>query len=163
MATPFVKIVGLFVDAAPAEVQAVLAQVPLDLLQFHGDEAPDYCESFGRPYIKAIRVRSSRDAEAGVAAHSKASGFLFDAWHRELKGGTGECFDWNLIPEARPQPLILAGGLDAGNVSAALRAVRPYAVDVSSGVEAEAGIKDVGKITAFIEQIHRFDQRQNVD
>lgn len=147
---PFVSAVGLFVDAAPEYVREVLAQVHLDLLQFHGDESPDYCRQFGMPYIKAVRVRPETNLLQYAAAYADAKGLLLDTFMPGTPGGTGQTFDWTLIPESFPKPIILAGGLDAGNVSEAIRQSRPFAVDVSGGVEREKGIKDAAKIAAFM-------------
>lgn len=150
---PFVTSVGLFVNADPAWIRAVLDQVPLDLLQFHGDETPDYCAQFGRPWLKAVRVRSREDIEAAFSTYCNAKGLLVDAFDPMLYGGTGTAFDWSLIPRQRPLPLVLAGGLDSVNVADAVRQVRPWAVDVSGGVEREKGIKDAAKIRAFINEV----------
>lgn len=147
---PFVSSVGLFVDAAPEYVREVLAQVHLDLLQFHGDESPEYCRQFGMPYIKAVRVRPETNLLQYATAYADAKGLLLDTFMPGTPGGTGQTFDWTLIPESFPKPIILAGGLDAGNVSEAIRQSRPYAVDVSGGVEHEKGIKDAAKIAAFM-------------
>lgn len=147
---PFVSAVGLFVDASPEYVREVLAQVHLDLLQFHGDESPDYCRQFGMPYIKAVRVRPETNLLQYAAAYAEAKGLLLDTFMPGTPGGTGQTFDWTLIPESFPKPIILAGGLDAGNVSEAIRQSRPFAVDVSGGVEREKGIKDADKIAAFM-------------
>jgi phosphoribosylanthranilate isomerase len=146
---PFVTTVGLFVNAEAATVRRVLENVPLQLLQFHGDEDAAYCGQFGRPYIKAARVRPGFDLVEYAASFPDACGLLLDAFV-EGYGGAGQVFDWRLIPDALPLPLILSGGLDAGNVAAAISAVRPWAVDVSSGVETGKGIKDAAKIAAFI-------------
>ncbi|HQR50495.1 MAG TPA: phosphoribosylanthranilate isomerase [Methylophilaceae bacterium] len=147
---PFVAAVGLFVDAGPAKVRAVLAKVRLDLLQFHGDESPEYCQSFNLPYIKAVRVRPELNLVQYAADFASAGALLLDAWQEGVAGGTGQVFDWDLIPSNLPKPVILAGGLNANNVGAAIRRVRPYAVDVSGGVEREKGIKDADKIAAFM-------------
>lgn len=147
---PFVTLVGLFVDAEPEQVASVLAQVPLQLLQFHGDESPAYCEAFGRPYIKAIRMRPDVDLEALMAAHSKARGFLLDAYRPGVPGGTGETFDWQRVPRDSKRPIVLAGGLTPDNVANAIAQTHPYAVDVSGGVEASAGRKDTYKVRQFI-------------
>lgn len=160
---PFVTVVGLFVDGKAAEVRQVLERVRIDLIQFHGEEEPGYCAGFGKPYIKALRMRPDLDLPAAMAAHEGASGFLLDAWHPDAKGGTGSRFDWNLIPEGKAGSLILAGGLEPGNVGEALRAVRPYAVDVSSGVEAGKGIKDAGKMAAFLKAVQLFDSSHYAD
>lgn len=147
---PFVTTVGLFVDAGRDELAHILASVPLDLLQFHGDESAEQCEGFGRPYIKALRVRAGDDIVARVADYPGAQGILLDAYVEGVPGGTGEAFDWSLIPQGLSKPLILAGGLRPDNVAAAVAQVRPYAVDVSGGVEASKGIKDAQKVGAFI-------------
>ena len=150
---PFVTTVGLFVNASPALVREVLAAVPLDVLQFHGDETPEYCEQFNKPYLKAIRVQAGVDLLQCAADFSSAQGLLLDAYVAGIPGGTGAVFDWSLIPQNLPLPVILSGGLDAHNVAAAVQQVRPYAVDVSSGVEVSKGIKDVLKIAAFIQEV----------
>ena len=147
---PFVTTVGLFVDAERSELERILASVPLDLLQFHGDESVQQCEAFGRPYIKALRVKAGDDIAAQVARYPSAQGILLDAYVEGVPGGTGEAFDWSLIPQALSKPLILAGGLRPDNVAEAVSRVRPYAVDVSGGVEANKGVKDVEKVGAFI-------------
>jgi phosphoribosylanthranilate isomerase len=147
---PFIKVVGLFVDAADAEIKEVLRQVPLDLIQFHGRESPEQCRAAGRPFIKAIAMQAGKDIAVEAARYAEAAGLLFDAYHPVLAGGSGETFDWARVPRDLPQPVILAGGLTPENVAAAVRAVRPYAVDVSSGVEVNKGIKSAEKIVAFI-------------
>jgi phosphoribosylanthranilate isomerase len=147
---PFVTTVGLFVDIECDELQRILASVPLDLLQFHGDESPEQCESINRPYIKALRVKAGDDIAAQVNRYPGAKGILLDAYVDGVPGGTGEAFDWSLVPEGLSKPVILAGGLHADNVAAAVARVRPYAVDVSGGVEASKGIKDAEKVGAFI-------------
>lgn len=153
---PFVARVGLFVNAQAEFVRAVLATVPLDLLQFHGDESEDYCRSFARPYLKALRMKPGLDLAAVAKAYDSAQGILVDAWNDEQFGGTGKAFDWSLLGSAvRSERLILAGGLHAGNVAEAIRQVRPWAVDVSSGVESAPGIKDKSKIEQFISEVQR--------
>lgn len=147
---PFVTAVGLFVDPTRDQVEAVLRRCPLGLLQFHGDEAPAFCGGFGLPYIKAARVRADVDLVQYLSPYHAAQGWLLDAYHDQLYGGTGESFDWKLIPQDLARPVILSGGLAPDNVGAAVRQVRPWAVDVSSGVEASKGIKDAAKIAAFI-------------
>jgi phosphoribosylanthranilate isomerase len=154
---PFVTVVGLFVNVSTDFVHAVLDKVPLDLLQFHGDEGPQYCASFERPYIKAIRVREGVDLVQCASRYAGAQGLLLDAWVEGIPGGTGHSFDWELIPRDLPLPVILSGGLKPANVADAIRAVRPYAVDVSSGVEAEKGIKDAARIAAFIREVKDVD------
>ncbi len=146
---PFVTTVGLFVNAEPQVVRETLAAVPLNLLQFHGDEDESYCRQFDRPYVKAARMKPGVDLLQYVSAFSSAQAILLDAFV-DGYGGGGKVFDWNLIPRSLPKPLILSGGLDAGNVGEAIVRVRPAAVDVSSGVEAAKGIKDAGKIHAFV-------------
>ena len=150
---PFVTTVGLFVDAATAEVQAVLAQLPLDVLQFHGNETPEYCRSFGRSYLKAVRVKLGADLVQYASAYPDAKGLLLDAHVEGIAGGTGQAFDWSLIPARLPLPVILSGGLSPANVTEAIRRVQPAAVDVSSGVEATKGIKDTEKIAAFMQGV----------
>lgn len=150
---PFVTSVGLFVDMPRDELQQLLQRLPLDLLQFHGDESPADCEGHGRPYIKALRVRPGEDVAAAMAPYAGAQGILLDTFVEGLPGGTGASFDWSLVPEDAAKPIILAGGLDADNVATAIRQVRPHAVDVSGGVEASKGIKDAGKIRAFVRAV----------
>lgn len=147
---PFVTTVGLFVDIQRDELRRILASVPLDLLQFHGDESVEQCEGFGRPYIKALRVKAGDDIIAEVSRYPGASGILLDTYVEGVPGGTGKAFDWSLVPEKLSKPVILAGGLRPDNVAEAVRQVRPYAVDVSGGVEAGKGIKDAERVAAFI-------------
>jgi phosphoribosylanthranilate isomerase len=155
---PFVTSVGLFVDAPPAYVEGVLAEVPLDLLQFHGDEAPDGCAAFGRPWIKALHVRPGLDLQAEAQRFAGAAGLLLDTYRPGVPGGTGARFDWGLIPRALAPRIVLAGGLTPENVAVAIRAVRPYGVDVSGGVEAAKGIKDPAKIDAFMHGVRDGDR-----
>lgn len=150
---PFVTTVGLFVNASRCEINEILDAVPLDMLQFHGDETPAQCEGFHRPWFKALRVGNGEDIEAEVARYANASGILLDTFVAGVPGGTGERFDWSLIPAALAKPLILAGGLTAENVQQAIAQVRPYAVDVSGGVEASKGVKDASKVMAFVGQV----------
>jgi phosphoribosylanthranilate isomerase len=157
---PFLTVVGLFVDEAEARIEEVLGQVRIDLLQFHGEESPEFCTSFGKPFIKAIRMRPGTDLIHAAGVYRKASGLLLDADDPRAKGGTGTCFDWAMIAPDRPLPVILAGGLRPENVGAALRRVRPYAVDVSSGVEAAKGVKDIQKMAAFVKEVHEFDHAE---
>lgn len=152
---PFVTTVGLFVNAEEATIRAFLRQVPLDLLQFHGNESETDCSRYGRPYIKALRMRDGIDIEAQARQYPAAAGILLDSYQPGLPGGTGETFDWTRIP-VLDQALILAGGLNPANVRTAIQTVRPYAVDVSGGVEAEKGIKDEQKIAAFINEVDSF-------
>ena len=190
---PFVTVVGLFVDAPAERIRAVLGQIPLALLQFHGRETPEQCRVYGRPYIKVIHMRppgepmdgrgralsgtdadepmdgrgralSGTDAEdadvdpkiqAQAKMYGDAAGFLLDTYSPAAAGGTGQVFDWSRVPRALGRPLILAGGLTPENVTAAIKQVRPYAVDVSSGVEQSKGIKDAAKIAAFLRSVYR--------
>lgn len=154
---PFMTVVGLFVNPSAEFVREVLAQVPLDVLQFHGEEAPEFCAQFGRPYLKAIRVKTGVDLVQYASRYASAQGLLLDAYVEGTQGGTGESFDWALIPHDLPLPVILSGGLHAGNVAASIKQVRPYAVDVSSGVEAAKGIKDAAKVAAFINEVKQID------
>lgn len=158
---PFVTRVGLFVNAEAHFVRETLLRVPLDLLQFHGDEEVHYCEQFGRAYLKAARVRPEIDLLEFAHAYPSAQGLLLDAWSTAY-GGTGQTFDWSLIPENLPLPIILSGGLHAGNVCEAVRRVRPWAVDVSSGVEQAKGIKDAAKIAAFMAAVRMADDREKL-
>ena len=162
---PLVGVVGLFVDPAPEAVRTTLAEVPLDLLQFHGDERAELCSSFGRPYIKAVPVKPGVDLLQYAASYASARGLLLDAFQPGgLPGGTGTTFDWNKIPVSLPRSLILSGGLTPQNVASAVRSVRPWAVDVSSGVEVtgddgrpKKGIKSPPRIAAFIREVRNAD------
>jgi phosphoribosylanthranilate isomerase len=149
-AGPFTVVTGLFVNADPEFVDAVLKQVPLQLLQFHGDESPAYCDSFARPYMKAIRMRPELDVAAAIAEFPNAVGILLDAYRPGVPGGTGETFDWARVPRHLSKPLVLAGGLSPANVAEAIRATQVYGVDVSGGVESAPGKKDHDKIMSFI-------------
>jgi len=154
---PFVSLVGLFVNPSVESVHEVLAQVSLDVLQFHGEESPQFCAQFGMPYLKAVRVKVGVDLLQYAAEYKDAQGLLLDAFVEGTQGGTGESFDWSLIPQSLPLPVILSGGLHAANVTEAIKQVRPYAVDVSSGVEAQKGIKDAAKVAAFINEVKSID------
>ncbi len=147
---PFVTTVGLFVDADEQRIRDTLAQVPLALLQFHGDESEAQCQIYGLSWIKALRVQPGQDVAALMQAWPRAAGILLDAYHPAQHGGTGLQFDWSLVPKASAVPIILAGGLTPANVAEAIRNTRPYAVDVSGGVEASKGVKDADKIEAFM-------------
>jgi phosphoribosylanthranilate isomerase len=153
---PFVTLVGLFANETKLAVRRVMEAVPIQLLQFHGEEDESFCRSFHAPYIKAARVRPGLDLVKYAESYPTAQGLLLDAYV-EGYGGGGKTFDWSLIPSHLPLPVILSGGLDAGNVAEAVRAVRPWAVDVSSGVEAAKGIKDTEKIAAFIAGVKHAD------
>lgn len=154
----YVQVVGLFVNASLGEIQQVLMQVPLDILQFHGDETPEQCQNIAqatqRRWYKAIQMKPDSDILAQIAAYQNAgaSAILLDAWHPELKGGTGHAFDWNEFPKLNI-PLILAGGLNPSNIQDAILATQPYAVDVSGGVESSKGIKDPKLIQQFMQGV----------
>ncbi|MDI5985831.1 phosphoribosylanthranilate isomerase [Halomonas sp. M4R5S39] len=152
----FVTRVGLFVDQDPELIRRCAEH--LDLLQLHGDESPDFCAVLGRPWIKALRMRDGLDLHALAGAHDGARALLLDAYRPGVPGGTGETFDWSRIPANLAKPVILAGGLTADNVAEAIARVRPFAVDVSGGVEASPGVKDAGRIAAFIEAVRRGDE-----
>jgi phosphoribosylanthranilate isomerase len=151
----FVMSVGLFVNESAVVVSSVLAKVPLDLLQFHGDEDLAYCSQFGRPFIKALRVKPDVNLleYAQQFVSPLCRGILLDAWVDGVPGGTGESFDWNALPSEWPLPLILSGGLHPENVANAISQVQPWAVDVSSGVESSKGIKDLQRVDAFIRAV----------
>ena len=151
---PLITTVGLFVNAEPAAVRAVLSVAPLTLLQFHGDEEPDYCAAFGWPYLKAVPMGAGADVYDYEQRFATAAGLLLDSHGGAQTGGSGRGFDWARIPAERHKPLILAGGLHPGNVAAAIRQVRPDAVDVSSGVEAAKGVKDGALIRAFLQGVN---------
>jgi len=151
----FVTVVGLFVNAAPAKIRAVLKKVRIDVLQFHGDEPPEACRAYGRPYIKAIAMRKDMDVHAQARGYADAAGLLLDSYSEGSPGGgTGRVFDWSQVPANLGRPLILAGGLTPENVAEAIRQTRPYAVDVSGGVESTKGIKNAAKIAAFIRGVN---------
>jgi len=171
---PFVSVVGLFVDPPAAEVRAVLDAVPLDALQFHGAEDAAFCRAFGRPYLKAIAAREGVDLLECASRYGDAAGLLFDAYREgDLPGGTGHTFDWSLLPPtvraSIARPIVLSGGLDARNVGQAIRAIGPWAVDVSSGVEERGddgkprrGLKDAARIAAFVAAVRNTDAATEV-
>ena len=150
---PFVTTVGLFVNSSAQQVNEVLSAASLDLLQFHGDEDEEFCKHFKRPYIKAVRVQADTDLHRLCQQYASAKGLLVDSYKPGIPGGTGETFDWAMIPRDLPLPLVLAGGLNAENVNAALVSVKPWAVDVSSGVELSPGVKDSAKISEFMHAV----------
>ncbi len=154
---PFVARVALFVDPPEAEVREVVAACRPDFLQFHGAETAAFCRSFGVPYLKAARVRPGLDLLEFMRPYDDASGWLLDGYREDLPGGTGETFNWSLIPAQLDRPVILSGGLTPDNVGDGIRAVRPWAVDVSSGVEAAKGVKDPARIAAFISGVRHAD------
>ena len=150
---PFVTVTALFVDASAEYVNSVLKEVPVNLLQFHGEESREYCEQFSKPYIKALRVSEKTDIPQKIKEFSSASGVLLDTYVKGIPGGTGEVFNWQLVPEGLEKPVIIAGGLNATNVVEAIQTTSPYAVDVSGGVEASPGIKDKEKVQNFITSV----------
>lgn len=154
----FVTVAGLFVDAPADRVRAVLKQVELDVLQFHGAEPADYCRSFGRPWIKSVAVRPGVDLDAVTERYAGARALLLDTYDPALAGGTGRCFDWGLVTVRQAQRAILAGGLSAANVADAIRQLRPYAVDVSGGIEQAKGVKDSDKMKDFMKGVGDGDQ-----
>ena len=154
----FTSVVALFVDEQEAKIREVLAQVPIDCIQFHGDETAEACRIYGKRYIKAISMREGIDIPALAHYYHDAAGLLLDAFHPDAKGGTGSQFNWSLIPNQLDLPIILAGGLDETNAKLAVQTVRPYALDVSSGVETKKGIKDSLKMAAFIKQVNEGDR-----
>jgi len=153
---PFVQTVALFVNADGAQIAQVIGRVHPAMLQFHGDEPPQFCAQFGLPYVKACRVRPGVDALAYFQPFAGAAAWLVDSFVPEY-GGVGESFDWSLVPKERSRPVILSGGLEAGNVARAIQAVRPWGVDVSSGVESAKGIKDAAKMAAFVSEVRNAD------
>jgi len=152
---PFVTSVGLFVDEAPSEISKILETVPLDLLQFHGSEPESECVRYNQPYIKAIAMKPGLDVAATIDQYGSARGILLDTYDVVLPGGTGKAFDWNKVPQNLSKPITLAGGLTHENVHQAVSSVKPWAVDVSGGVEESKGKKDHRLIKAFIEGVHR--------
>ncbi|MGM0553616.1 MAG: phosphoribosylanthranilate isomerase [Pseudomonadota bacterium] len=152
---PFVTTVGLFVDPQPARVEAILGMVNLDCLQFHGREAAPDCVQFGRPYLKAIAMGDGQDPRPVMDAHPQAQGFLLDSHGGSRDGGSGHRFDWQTVPDALERPWLLAGGLDAESVRGALHELRPYGVDVSSGVESAPGVKDARRMQAFVRAVRQ--------
>ncbi len=147
---PFIRVVGLFVNPAVSDVKAAIAESGVDLLQFHGDEDEAFCRQFNRPYLKAIRMHPDRDPAIAAAEYPTAKGILFDAWNPDKYGGTGESFDWQRVPSGLDKPVILAGGLTPDNVARAVMTAKPYAVDVSGGVELSPGIKSEQLVRDFI-------------
>lgn len=155
---PFVSVVALFVDEPAESIERILHSVPIDLIQFHGDESAEFCRQFNRPWIKALRVRPSVDIAQECRNYQGARGVLLDSWQPGVPGGTGTSFDWQLPPAHLPLPIVLAGGLHEHNVGDAIRTLRPAAVDVSGGVESSPGIKDAGRIQRFIAAVRAVGQ-----
>lgn len=156
----FTSVTALFVNAAEHQVSRVLRNVAVDIIQFHGDEEADFCRSFTRPYIKAVRMRQDIDISAIMDTYHDAAGMLLDAYHPGVAGGTGKRFDWQLIPAEAKLPIILAGGLTPENACQAVRIVQPYALDVSSGVETGKGLKDAEKMAAFVKEVNEGDRHR---
>lgn len=154
----FVTVVALFVDEQEDKICEVLDKVSIDCIQFHGDESVEACKIYNKPYMKAIRMKPGLDISEIARQHPQASALLLDAYHPGIKGGSGCQFDWDLIPKQCTLPVILAGGLESNNAKQAVQTVRPYALDVSSGVESSKGIKDVAKMAAFIQAIKEGDR-----
>jgi len=154
---PFVATTAVFVNPARGEVEQVVRECGVTLLQFHGDEPPEFCAAFSRPYIKAARIRSGMNLLEYLSPYASAGAWMLDAFHADLWGGTGGTFDWSLVPAGMAKPVILSGGLTGENVGGAIRRIRPYAVDVSTSVEISKGIKDPDKIAAFIGAVKHED------
>lgn len=152
---PFVTVVGLFVNADEATVAQTVERVELDLLQFHGEETPDFCARFARPYMKAVHVGPRVDVRGAADRFAGARALVLDTHDDELWGGSGRTFDWQLVPADMALPVVLAGGLSAANVADAINRLRPWAVDVSGGVEQSPGIKDAARISRFIQEVNR--------
>jgi len=154
----FTSVVALFVDEQETKIRHILDKVSIDCIQFHGDELPETCRAFGKRYIKAIRMTDKVNLKVLAEHYYDADALLVDAYHPDSKGGTGNSFDWDLLPNQCDLPIILAGGLDVDNVESAISTIKPYAVDVSSGVEIKKGIKDTQKIAAFMKAVYQGDQ-----
>ena len=151
----FVTTTALFVNETAEKIDRICDETRIDLLQFHGDESPEFCNRFQRPYIKALRMKPELDLQHEAERYSEAQAILLDAYRPGVPGGTGEVFDWDRIPQKHPAPLILAGGLTVENIANAVASVAPYAVDVSGGVEQSKGIKDADKVEKFINEVTR--------
>jgi phosphoribosylanthranilate isomerase len=158
--SPFVSVVALFVNEPAESINRILDSVPVDVIQFHGDESANFCAQFGRPYLKALRVKPGDDLVAASREYEGARGILLDTWQEGVPGGTGKTFDWSAAQAQFSRPLVLAGGLTPANVSRAIETVRPAAVDVSGGVESAPGIKDGAAITEFISAVRAADQNR---
>jgi phosphoribosylanthranilate isomerase len=156
---PFVSMVGLFVNPARDEIEQIISKMSLNILQFHGEEPEAFCSSFSLPYMKAIRMAPNVDVLAEIERYNTASGILLDSYHEKQLGGTGEQFDWSRVPDSTDMPIILAGGLSPENISDAIKTTRPYAVDVSSGIESSKGIKDNKKMQQFMNEVNLFGSK----
>ncbi len=159
---PFITIVALFVNETAERINQILKHTGIDMIQFHGDESPEFCRSFTRPFIKAIRVREDTDIIAESKRYAGARGLLLDAWHPDNHGGTGTQFNWDQIPKQCELPLILAGGLTPDNIQYALQTSQLDTVDISSGVESAKGQKSPEKMATFLQQIRQFDQTKTI-
>ncbi len=158
---PFVTLTALFLNAEADVIDEVLAKLPISLLQFHGTESPEFCESFNRPYIKSVSMKSTGNVQSYCRQYEMARGFLLDSNAAGAAGGSGKAFDWSLVPGELAAPLVLAGGLEVDNVANAVKQVRPAAVDVSSGVESQKGKKDHNLMRRFINEVHAADRWLN--
>lgn len=154
---PFVSKVALVVDPQPALVHEIIAHVGIDIIQFHGSESQGFCQSFGKPWYKALRVQDEQTIRQALRDYDQAAALLLDAYVAGVPGGTGQSFDWSLVPQQGAN-IILAGGLTPANVAAAITQAKPYAVDVSGGVEASKGVKDMSAMQAFVRQVLFADQ-----
>jgi len=151
---PFVSAVGLFVNPTESEVEQIITKIPLNMLQFHGDEPEKFCNKFSLPYMKAVRMAPNVDVQTEIERYNTASGILLDSYHEKQAGGTGEKFDWSRVPDSSAMPIILAGGLSAANINEAITKTHPYAVDVSSGIESSKGVKDNAKMQQFMNEVN---------
>ncbi len=158
---PLVTVVGLFVNETAENIERILREVPIDVLQFHGDETEEFCTRFGRPYLKALRVRSSDEIALACDSYRSARALLLDAWVDGVHGGTGQTFDWNMAQGTFSVPIVLAGGLNAENVGEAIKLLQPAAVDISGGVESSAGVKSESSIKGFIAAVRSADLSLN--
>ncbi len=154
---PFVSTVALFVDEQASVIEGIMSALPIDMLQFHGEESADFCEQFRRPYLKALRVKPGLDLVEAAAPYGSARGLLLDSWQEGVPGGTGKTFEWGLAESLREHAVVLAGGLSAANVGEAIARLAPAGVDVSGGVESAPGIKDAGRIKEFISAVRATD------
>ncbi|MBL4851872.1 MAG: phosphoribosylanthranilate isomerase [Gammaproteobacteria bacterium] len=157
----FVTIVALFVDPEVSEVEAVLTELPIDLLQFHGDESAEQCQRYDWPYIKAVRMQQGVDLPTLSAHHAQSRGLLLDSYQAGVAGGSGQTFDWARVPSGIACPIILAGGLTSDNVATAIEQIQPFAVDVSGGIESAKGIKDSRKMKDFIRSVNTVERRND--
>jgi phosphoribosylanthranilate isomerase len=160
---PFITVTALFMNETKRWIKQVIDTVQPDCLQFHGEESPDFCRQWSRPFIKSIPMASVENASLYASRYSGAQGFLLDSNVAGRQGGSGDTFDWSKIPPSFDFPLVLAGGLNPSNVAAAISQVKPWGVDVSSGVEQAKGIKDSDLIEQFFNEVKRVDADQRID